>query len=257
MSSHNSYSEQFEESGYVAIPELLDPDLIGEIQEHVSFLDKTYPNRNETRDHNLVQHDAFWLRLASDPRLLDIAEQFLGPDIALFASSYFTKPPYSGQPVLWHQDGVYWPLEPMEVLTIWLAVDDSTRENGCLRVIPGTHKLDLKEYQRVTDIPNPLESQIDPKYVDESQAVDIELRAGGISIHHPNIIHGSQANRSPRRRCGLTLRYIPASTRITAQPWACQFLLRGKAIEGINEYMPYPKYEPSRSIPFRGMEAWT
>ena len=146
--------------------------------------------------------DPFWVRLVSDERLLDIAEIFVGPDIALFASHYICKPPSDGHAVLWHQDGSYWPLEPMEVVTLWLAVDDSTPENGCMRVIPRTHSLDLHEMQPRTDIPNVLKSGIDPELVDESSAVDFVLKAGDVSVHHPNIIHGSNANTSSNRRGG-------------------------------------------------------
>src|SRR3954452_1836358 len=85
----------------------------------------------------------FYGPLVADHRLLDIASQFVGPDIALFASAYLCKPPGDGQPVLWHQDGSYWPLDPMEVVSLWLAIDDSVPENGCMRVIPGSHKTSL------------------------------------------------------------------------------------------------------------------
>ena len=119
--------------------------------------------------------DPFWVRLVSDDRLLDIAQQFIGPNIALFASHYISKPPFDGQPVLWHQDGSYWPLDPMEVVTLWLAVDDSTPENGCMRVIPRTQTMDLQEMKRRTDVQNVLSSGMDDELVDESQAVDCVL----------------------------------------------------------------------------------
>src|SRR5207245_1646935 len=156
--------------------------------------------RPEQLGHTLITDDPFWVRLISDSRLLDIAEQYIGPDIALFASHYICKPPYDGQPVLWHQDGSYWPLEPMRVITLWLAVDDSLPENGCMRVIPRTHHLGLQELQRRTDVENVLSSQIDPAMVDESKAVDLVLRAGDVSVHHPNVIHGSNRHTSTNRR---------------------------------------------------------
>lgn len=252
-----SYVQKYGQDGYVAIPDVLDAELIAETGEHVEWLEKKFPDRRAAAvDHTLVQYDPFWLRLVGDPRLLDIAEQFIGPDIALFASNYLCKQPYEGEAVLWHQDGVFWPLEPMRVTTLWLAVDDSTPENGCLRVIPGTHKLDLKEWHTNKDVPNALEAQIDLKYVDESQAVDIVLKAGSVSMHHPNIIHGSEANRSPFRRCGLTIRYIPTATRITAENWPCQFLLRGNAQADINVYKPLPRYAEGECFPFRDRERW-
>ena len=76
---------------------------------------------------------------------------------------------------------------------------------------------------------NVLSSQMDSDLVDEERAVDIVLKAGGVSVHHPNIMHGSNPNTSGTRRYGLAIRYIPTITRITRQPWECAFLLRGEA----------------------------
>jgi len=249
---------QFDQEGYAIFHNVLDPELVAEASRHIGWLmDKNPDLRPELLGHTLVQHDAFWVRLISDDRLLDIAEQFIGPNIALFASHYISKPPFDGQPVLWHQDGSYWPLDPMEVVTLWLAVDASTPENGCMRVIPGTQNVDLQEMRPRTDVNNVLNSEIDPALVDESRAVDLILAPGDVSVHQPNIIHGSNANTSPRRRAGLTIRYIPTSTRIdVVGQWPCAFLLRGAAVPGLNAYLPRPKYEPSLSMPFRGSEAW-
>jgi ectoine hydroxylase-related dioxygenase (phytanoyl-CoA dioxygenase family) len=244
--------DKLEKDGYLLYPEVLDADLIKEASNHVEWLQEQHPDlRPEALHSSLVRDDPFWVRLVSDPRLLDIAQQFIGPNIALFASHYISKPPYDGQPVLWHQDGSYWPLEPMEVVTLWLAVDDSVPENGCLRVIPGTHKMDLKEMKANTAVVNVLGSSIDDNLVDESKAVDCILKAGGVEVHHPNIIHGSNANNSPMRRCGLTIRYIPTSTLVTKPDAGALFLLRGNAVPGINEYLPMPKFDPARHMPFR------
>src|SRR5260370_27290916 len=164
---------QFDREGFVLFPNVLDQDLIREASSHVEWLQKKHPEiRPEQLGHTLVAQDPFWVRLISDDRLLDIAQQFIGPNIALFASHYISKPPFDGQPVLWHQDGSYWPLEPMEVVTLWLAVDASTPANGCMRVIPGTHTVGIKEHQSKTDVPNVLSSQIDPSDVDDSTAMD-------------------------------------------------------------------------------------
>jgi phytanoyl-CoA dioxygenase PhyH len=102
----------------------------------------------------------------------------------------------------------------MEVVTLWLAVDDSTSENGCMRVIPGSHKSELAPILPRTDIANALSSGMDESLVDSAKATDVVLWAGDVSIHHPNIVHGSNSNFSDRRRCGLTIRYIPTTIRI-------------------------------------------
>ncbi|MCQ6559350.1 phytanoyl-CoA dioxygenase family protein [Paenibacillus mendelii] len=250
--------DKYQQDGYVAIQNVLDADLIKEAQEHVEWLLQKNPGtRPENLGNDLMTDDPFWVRLVSDDRLLDIAQQFIGPDIALFASHYICKPPYDGKAVLWHQDGSYWPLEPMNVVTLWLAVDDSVVENGCLRVIPGTQTMDIQQVRPNTAVDNVLESEVDPALVDESKAVDIILKAGGVSVHNPNIIHGSEPNHSALRRCGLTIRYIPATTKIvTKTQWASAFMLRGQEVPGINSYLPKPKYVPGKHMPFRGCEAW-
>ena len=131
----------YETDGYVIFRDVIDQDLIKEVNDHVEWLQERHPDvRPEQLGHIYLRDDPFWVRLVSDDRLLDIASQFVGPDLALFASHYISKPAYSGQPVLWHQDAAFWPLDPMNVVTLWLAVDHSTPENGCVRVIPGTHR---------------------------------------------------------------------------------------------------------------------
>ena len=247
----------YEKKGYVIIRNVLDPELIQENINHVDWLLKKNPGtRPEQLHHTLIMDSPFWVRLISDDRLLDVAEQFIGSDIALFASHYICKPPRDGQAVLWHQDGIYWPLKPMEVITLWLAIDPSIPANGCMRVIPQTQHLDLQKLKERHDIPNVLESAMDETLVDESRAVDIILNPGDISIHHPNVIHGSKANNSDMWRRGLTIRYIPTSTQVTEKSWPCVMLLRGKSHPGINDYKTFPKYVEGQHMPFRGCENW-
>ncbi len=254
--SHSQVMDTFDRDGSVVFRNVLDLELLAEASAHVDWLHARHPDRSgEELAHDLVASDAFWVRLVSDDRLLDIAETFIGPDIALFASHYISKPARTGQPVLWHQDAAFWPLDPMEVVTLWLAVDDSTVDNGCLRVVPGSHKQNLLEMQSRDDIKNVLGAEIRAE-VDESQARDLILNAGDVEVHHPMIVHGSKANHSANRRCGLTIRYIPTSTRITTpeQPFASALLLRGEA--GRNIYQPAPTYREGDSFPFRDSAAW-
>lgn len=250
----------YERDGFAIVREVLDLDLVAEANAHVDWLLAKHPAlRPEHLHHTLCQHDPFWIRLVSDERLLDLAEQFIGPDIALYGTHYICKPPYDGQAVLWHQDGSYWPLEPMEVVTLWLALTDTTPENGCMRVIPGTQDMDLQALRQRTDIPNVLNSGMDDAIVDESRALDCILAPGDVSVHHPNVIHGSNANTSPRWRRGLTIRYIPTTTRIVlVEPGVhpSAFHLRGAAPEGVNAYNPRPVYREGEWMSFRGCDSW-
>lgn len=242
MTDHRSaHLRHYERDGYVIFRDVLDAGLIEQASKHVAWLQQCHPElRGEDLGNQLVARDPFWVRLVSDDRLLDIGERFVGPDIALFASHYICKPPHTGRPVLWHQDGAYWPLEPMEVVTLWLAIDDSTPENGCLRVIPGSHREHLHELRQRSDVDSVLGSE-SATDVDESLAVDLTLAPGDVEVHHPGIMHGSHANTSSKRRCGLTIRYIPTSTRIISseQPFTSALLLRGKP--GVNVYQPWPE----------------
>ncbi|HWL44446.1 MAG TPA: phytanoyl-CoA dioxygenase family protein [Ilumatobacter sp.] len=237
--------DAYERDGFAVFPQVLDPDRVAAARDHVAWLQERHPERRpEQLDTRLVADDPFWLDLVADDRLLDVAAHFIGGDIALFASHYISKPPFDGQAVLWHQDAAYWPLEPMEVVSLWLAVDDATTENGCLRVVPGSHRWPVAALRERTDLDNVLSTESAVE-VDESAAVDVVLQAGDVEVHHAAMLHASRANLSPRRRCGLTIRYIPTTTRVT-DPGIDLFLLRGKAVPGVNEYRDRPTFDPAR-----------
>ena len=132
--------QAYDEQGFCIARKAIDAGLAAETVEHVHWLVKKNPGtRPEQLHHELMVNDPFMHRLVTDDRLVDIAAQFLGPNVAMFAAHYIAKKPSTGQAVQWHQDGSYWPLEPMEVTTLWVAGTDSTVANGCMRVLPGTH----------------------------------------------------------------------------------------------------------------------
>lgn len=149
--------------------------------------------------------------LSRDERILDMVEQVAGPDLILWLTHLFCKPPVKGREVPWHQDGQYWPIRPHATCTVWLALDDVDRENGAMRVIPGSHKQGT--YRHRTDLsPNLTLNQVaENEQFDESEARYIELKTGQVSLHDIDILHGSAANTSGRRRAGLALRYLPTT----------------------------------------------
>lgn len=252
--------QEYDERGYVIVRNAIDAGLAQETAEHVHWLAKRHPDiRPEKFGHDMLVSDPFMHRLVSDDRLVDIVEQFLGPNIAMWAAHYIAKPPRHGQRVLWHQDGSYWPLEPMEVTTIWLAATESTRENGCLRVLPGTHNnrlLSRSEMQDVPDGKNVLASGIHPSQIDDSHVVDLELAPGDVSLHNPRIIHCSEPNESEKWRIGLTLRYIPTSTRVLRGSDRA-ILVRGAPDSGNdNQYAARPSFDAEAHMPFQGKEDW-
>jgi phytanoyl-CoA hydroxylase len=255
--NQNERKKEYEEKGYTVFRNVIDSALIKEVNQHLEFLSKKFSNlRPEHYHHPLIRDDAFWVRLVTDNRLLNIAQLFLGKNIANFTAHYICKPPYDGQAVLWHQDGAYWNLQPMKAATLWLAIDHSNPDNGCLRVIPGSHHLPLQELKLDDSEPNMLFSGIDYE-IDTSKAVDIILQPGDVSVHNPFIIHGSKANKSPNRRCGLDMGFIETSTKVGNKDlYMYPILARGKSVPGINNYRQWPQYDKDKTIYFAGCEQW-
>jgi ectoine hydroxylase-related dioxygenase (phytanoyl-CoA dioxygenase family) len=183
-----------------------------------------------------------------DPRLLefllsdevlDIVEPVLGPNIALWSSHFICKDPYVGRATPWHEDSAYWNgrFDGWNyITTVWLALDRSTHENGCMRVIPGTHINGFSEYEDVDMRANTFHRQI-KNAIDTSRAVDFELERGECSLHDARIVHGAEPNTSPYRRCGYTMRYISTNLRVIPEKnrnWR-MWLARGQDLAG-NHY---------------------
>lgn len=154
-------------------------------------------------------HFVWAYELATHPAVLDAVEAVLGSDILVWTSNVFPKRPRDPGYISWHQDGTYWGLDSAEVTTAWIALTDSTVENGCMRVAPGSQKLDIIPHRETHAANNMLtRGQEVECEVSESEAVDVVLRAGEMSLHHVRIIHGSNPNASDERRIGFAIRYI-------------------------------------------------
>jgi non-heme Fe2+,alpha-ketoglutarate-dependent halogenase len=151
--------------------------------------------------------------ILTHPRIVACVRDLLGENVIAWGSHFFCKMPGDGKRVSWHQDSSYWPLTPSKAVTAWLAIDDATVENACMRYIPGTHHLGHLTYTlSENDEANVLNQTVGAAET-LGEPFDVELKAGEISIHSDLLLHGSEANRSNKRRCGLTLRYCPASVR--------------------------------------------
>jgi ectoine hydroxylase-related dioxygenase (phytanoyl-CoA dioxygenase family) len=150
--------------------------------------------------------------LLTEPRIVSYVKDLLGENVIGWGSHFFCKMPGDGKRVSWHQDASYWPLTPSKAVTVWLAIDDASVENACVRFIPGSHWLGHLTYTLTeNDDSNVLNQAVGVEQL--SAPFDNQLTAGQISIHSDLLVHGSEANSSARRRCGLTLRYCPADVR--------------------------------------------
>lgn len=155
-----------------------------------------------------------WMDHAGIPEVLDAVTQVIGPDFLLWGTTVFGKPAHSGKETPWHQDGQYWPIRPLATCSVWIAIDPATSANGCLRVIPGSHKDQrLRGHDRNDSDGLTLNQQLKSEELDEAEAVEIELQPGQISLHDVYMIHGSRPNTSPHRRAGYVLRFMPTSSR--------------------------------------------
>ena len=160
-----------------------------------------------------VKGQSAFFDLACDPALVDLAADVIGEDVILWGCQVFCKPGGDGFETPWHQDGHYWPIRPLATCTIWVALDASTIENGCLRVIPGSHRERVTHAHLYEDRADLVLSQrtADDAF-DVTTAVDIELEPGQMSMHDVYMIHGANANRSTKRRAGVAIRYMPGSS---------------------------------------------
>ena len=164
----------------------------------------------ETTGAQGVRGSRRWLSFVTRPELLDMVEQLIGEDIILWGTTIFGKPAHGGKATPWHQDGAYYPIRPLETLSIWIALDDAVPDNGCMRFIPGSHK-DRKIFSHhwEEDQELTINRVCDSEHFDEASARDLVLAAGQISFHDVYIIHSSRANPSGRRRAALVGRFMP------------------------------------------------
>ncbi|MBA3683819.1 MAG: phytanoyl-CoA dioxygenase family protein [Planctomycetes bacterium] len=241
--------DDYRRDGYIIQRQpVLDEHRFAGLRTHFDAMLADLP-RDQRPEHLDVPHllDTRLFDWLFDDAVLDLVEPLIGPDIALFSSHFLCKPPGDGKRVPWHEDGAYWRgmLAPMEVVTVWLAIDESDVANGCMRVIPGSHRRGDSDY---APVPDPAQSVFDREVVahqvDAKRAVDLELSPNQASLHDAGLMHGSNFNRSHRRRCGYTMRYMSTRVRFANDSYPHQiYLARGRDHAG-NRYG-----DPARTYP--------
>jgi ectoine hydroxylase-related dioxygenase (phytanoyl-CoA dioxygenase family) len=176
--------------------------------------------------------------LATHPKVLDAVERVIGPDILVHSTTLFSKHP-GEKFVSWHQDSHYWELSEPRLVSAWIALSDSTVENGCMRVQPGT-QVGRLEHTEVRDENNMLGngSTITVAFAEE-RAVDVVLGAGEMSFHHASVVHGSNPNRSSGNRVGFAIRYVAPEVRQRRGHHAV-VLARGRDAYGHYDHLQQP-----------------
>ena len=209
--------ERFNRDGYIAPLPLFDHD---EALAQRAYLDgllrQIQSSGRDAYDINEYHHCCQGIYdIVTHPKLLDYVEDIIGPDIVCWGSHYFCKMPHDARAVPLHQDAPYWPFRPAEAVTAWIAIDDVQRDAGPMCFVPGSHTEGRLEWQRRT---GDVVLELEVKDAHRLGAPEpLILNAGELSLHTDLLVHGSEANRSDHRRCGLTIRYVPPTVWVKSE----------------------------------------
>ncbi len=247
--------QRYQDEGQVVLPNRLSEELVSCIERRSTELLEDNPDLSIDYVPGLVEIDDQWLAVGCIPMILDAVEQLIGPDILTWGSGLFGKPANDGIETPWHQDGEYWPIQPLATCTAWIAIDDATPENGCLRVVPGSHKARKLFPHTTPEGDYTLYRRLEDTSSAEVGARDVILERGQISIHDVFMIHGSRPNQSSKSRRGVTFRFMPTTShfdyelnrKLVRERGVLDlgdrklFLLRGTDRSGKNRIVSHPK----------------
>jgi ectoine hydroxylase-related dioxygenase (phytanoyl-CoA dioxygenase family) len=214
------------------------------LERYESWLGSTVPEADikwRTQPHALLP---WYADLVRNPRILDVVEDVIGPDILVWTATFFIKEAHSPTFAAWHQDSTYFGLEPHEQVTAWVALTDASEEAGCMEVLSAHGKPRQMHHAalRLKDSINRTGQTI-TESLDESSAVMMQLPAGSFSLHHTLCVHRSAPNRASHRRVGMGINYIPAHVRPTGSTRMSALLVRGTDRWGHFDLYDPPKAE--------------
>lgn len=177
---------------------------------------------------NLTRYDLVFRELARHPKILDVVHSLIGPDLKIYVDQTLCKPARVGSAKPPHQDSAYWTnIDPPNLVICWIALDDATEDNGCMRFIPGSHKLGVVEHKHLEDF------RVEDEKIAYDREVSVPLKAGGCSFHHSLALHRTDANTSDQRRIGLTVAYMDAHSKYVGKPPQPEYaLVAGQAQVG-------------------------
>ena len=208
---------EYQEAGFISPIDVMSEQEAGEYHEKLQAAERDHPEHIHAENRNNAHLSFSFLdELAHHPVILDVVEDLLGPDFSLWASVLFIKEPNTSHFVSWHQDATYMGMNRNTFLTPWIALTPSNLDTGCMSMIPGSHKQHIVEHEDTFGQDNILTRGQRVNDVDESKATHLILTPGQMSVHHCEIIHGSQPNHSSDRRVGFALQsYMSQDVRQT------------------------------------------
>lgn len=240
---------RYNEDGFCAPIRALSADEAADFRRRFEAYEQAYSGWYElSRGQKLYLLQRWAADLAQHPKVLDAVEDVLGPDIFVWGFSLFVKDAHSPSYVSWHQDSTYWGLSKPDVVTAWVALSPSTRESGCMKMIPGSHKIDQLPHHDTLAKENLLtRGQEIAVEVDEGRATYLVLQPGEISLHNIRTVHASEPNHSENRRIGIAIRYITPHVKQVKASGDSAWLARGEDRFGhfIHEAPPKSDMDPA------------
>ncbi|MSO93076.1 MAG: phytanoyl-CoA dioxygenase [Rhodospirillales bacterium] len=204
---------QFEEDGYVGPLRMISTEAMAALRERIERFERDHPEARGKLFHGPQLLFPWLFDFLQAPALLDALEDLLGPDLLCIQSGFRIKEPQDGRYVGWHQDSYYIRMGPTWVVAV-ISFTDSTRENGAIQIVPGSHKWGLLPHEETDDKKSMLtRAQRITAQFDTARATDVEAKAGEALILANTIVHGSQPNRTDERRINYVVEYAPTVTK--------------------------------------------
>lgn len=243
--------ERYHFDGYLGPYTLCSPDEMDSLRTRIDEV--LHPDRESERLPSMINalnpamrrgfgrhHDnSFLFDMANSPAIKERVTSIMGDDLLLWRTMFFSKES-GGKLIPWHQDYDGWLIEPMLVTSAWLAIDEATRDNGCVELIPGSHR---RIYPLVPSYPGVMEGfplMADADTFDESKVVSMELKPGQFFLFNERTLHRSMPNATPQRRLGMAMRYIPTLVR-ALDPDDRPILISGEDKLRFNHLAPIPE----------------
>jgi ectoine hydroxylase-related dioxygenase (phytanoyl-CoA dioxygenase family) len=231
---------RFRTQGYLGPYQMCSPEEMADLRPAIVDVvqDETIKQRN-WREHNRHLDSRVVYDLATHPEILSKMVSLYGPDLLLWRTNFFVKYP-GDKAVPWHQDANYWPLEPPIIITAWIAVDPSTKENGNIQIIPGSHRKTIPHVKATPEVQ--FKQMADDGYYDPNDLIDLEMQPGEFILFNERTLHHSKANLSDKRRIGLAVRAIIPQVGVLKydRHGHALHLIHGKDTMGFNKIIDPP-----------------
>jgi non-heme Fe2+,alpha-ketoglutarate-dependent halogenase len=245
----NSQTRSFQETGYLSPIRIMSGEqaksYLKRLEEFEAFQGSPLKGGQRNKSYLLFP----WAyQVLSNSVLLDVVEDLIGPSFVVYHSTTWIKEAQSPGFVSWHQDSTYFGLEPLDAITAWVALSAASEEAGCVRVLPGSHRLGQLPADLRPQVNNLLSSgQTVSLNFDEGNTVPMPLEAGEVSFHHGCTIHGSAGNQTSDRRIGLCLHFVPSHVRPLQHLISEKALCSAMLMRGTQEHPYFPPEAPPLS----------